>query len=211
MPDHRGDKPDYAGRAVFEALANALMHRDYDVIGSEIHVDMYDGRLEVYSPGGMVDGTLVQEREIDNVPSARRNPIIAEIFHRLDYIERRGSGLRKIRTETSYLYGYADGHAPQFVSTSSAFHVVLRNINYHPNKKIHYDTEGAVMDVVMENERMRTVLDHLGDGGSISAKNLAQKMKATDRTIQRDLEALKNAGIIRRVGGNRYGRWETTG
>lgn len=42
MSDHRVNKPDYADRAVFEALANALMHRDYSVIGSEVHVVMYD-------------------------------------------------------------------------------------------------------------------------------------------------------------------------
>jgi ATP-dependent DNA helicase RecG len=105
MSNHRVNKPDYADRAVFEILANALMHRDYDVIGSEVHVDMYDDRLEVYSPGGMPDGTLIQERDIEDVSSTRRNPIIAEIFHRLDYIERRGSGLKKICDETSYLYG----------------------------------------------------------------------------------------------------------
>jgi ATP-dependent DNA helicase RecG len=130
MSDHRIDKPDYADRAIFEALANALMHRDYDVIGSEVHVDMFDDRLEIYSPGGMVDGALIQERELDAVPSTRRNPIIAEIFHRLDYIERRGSGLRKIRTETSYLHGYTNEFAPQFISTPTAFHVIFRNMNY---------------------------------------------------------------------------------
>jgi ATP-dependent DNA helicase RecG len=116
---------------VFEALANALMHRDYDVIGSEIHVDMFDDRLEIYSPGGMPDGTLIQEREIDDITSTRRNPIIAEIFHRLDFVERRGSGLKKIRLETSYLYGYSKDYAPEFRSTSTAFHVIFKNMNYY--------------------------------------------------------------------------------
>ena len=130
MSDHRVNKPDYAVRAVFEALANAFMHRDYDVTGSEIHVDMYDDRLEIYSPGGMVDGTLIQARDIEDVSSMRRNPIIAEIFHRLDYIERRGSGLKKIRVETSYLHGYTEKYAPEFRSTPTAFHVILKNMNY---------------------------------------------------------------------------------
>ena len=121
----------YADRAVFEALANALMHRDYDVIGSEVHVDMFDDRLEIYSPGGMADGTIIQEREIEAVPSTRRNPIIAEIFHRLDYIERRGSGLKKIRLETSYLHGYTDDYEPKFKSTPTAFHVIFKNMNYN--------------------------------------------------------------------------------
>jgi ATP-dependent DNA helicase RecG len=128
--DHRINKPDYADRAVFETLANALMHRDYGILGSEIHVDMFDDRLEIYSPGGMPDGAPIQERNIEMVPSIRRNPIIAEIFHRLGFIERRGSGLRKIKNETEALYGYTSERAPTFESTRTAFHVTLKNMNY---------------------------------------------------------------------------------
>jgi ATP-dependent DNA helicase RecG len=130
MSDHRLDKPDYAYGAVFEMLANALTHRSYDVIGSEVHVDIFHDRLEIYSPGGMADGTLIQEQDIEKVPSKCRNPIIAEIFRRLDYIERRGSGFKKIRSETANLYGYTDAYAPEFISTPSTFHAILRNVNY---------------------------------------------------------------------------------
>ena len=76
------------------------------------------------------DGTLIQNRDIEKVPSKRRNPTIAEIFHRLDYVERQGSGLRKIRTETSYLHGFSDELSPKFVSAESEFHVILYNMNY---------------------------------------------------------------------------------
>ena len=48
---YRVDKPDYSERAVTEALVNALIHRDYLIMGSEVHIDMYDDRLEIYSPG----------------------------------------------------------------------------------------------------------------------------------------------------------------
>ena len=131
MPDHRVNKPDYSSRAVFEALCNALMHRDWSIIGSEVHVDIYTDRLEIYSPGGMPDGTLIQERNIDDIPSTRRNPIIADVFQRLDYVERKGSGIGIIRTETSHLYGYSDEYAPEFRSTHTAFHVILKNVNYN--------------------------------------------------------------------------------
>ena len=49
---YRVDKPDYAERAVTEALVNALIHRDYIVLGSEVHIDMFDDRVEITSPGG---------------------------------------------------------------------------------------------------------------------------------------------------------------
>lgn len=154
MSDHRVNKPDYADRAVFESLANALMHRDYTVIGSEVHVDMFDDRLEIYSPGGMPDGTLIQNRDIDKVPSTRRNPIIAEIFHRLDFVERRGSGLKKIKDETANLYGYTDEFAPRFVSNQSEFHVILKNMNYG---NLVGDLEGTHQDT--HQDRIESLLE----------------------------------------------------
>jgi len=160
MPDHRVNKPDYADRAVFETLANALMHRSYDVIGSEVHVDMFDDRLEIYSPGGMPDGTLIQERDIEAVPSTRRNPIIAEIFHRLDYIERRGSGLKKIRLETSYLHGYTEEYAPKFRSTPTAFHVIFRNMNYNLDGTTNQHTNQVTNQDNFYNARIIALLDY---------------------------------------------------
>ena len=59
--DYREELPDYPERAVTEAIANAIIHRDYMQMGSEIHIDMYDDRLEIYSPGGMMDGSLIQQ------------------------------------------------------------------------------------------------------------------------------------------------------
>ena len=155
MSDHRLDKPDYADRAVFEALANALMHRDYSVIGSEVHVDMYDDRLDIYSPGGMVDGTLIQELDIEDVPSIRRNPTIADVFHRLDFAERQGSGLRKIREETAHLHGYMDEDAPKFVSSASTFHVILKNMNYD----LRGDTTQVATQDTMQVARTEQLLD----------------------------------------------------
>lgn len=102
---YRVDKPDYSDRAVTEALVNALIHRDYIVLGSEIHIDMYDDRLEIQSPGGMFEGKPIQEYDINAVSSVRRNPVIADLFHRLKYMERRGSGLKKIFSETEKLPG----------------------------------------------------------------------------------------------------------
>lgn len=127
---YRVDKPDYADRAVTEAIVNALIHRDYILLGSEIHIDMYDDRLELQSPGGMYDGRAIQDRDIRTVGSARRNPVIADLFHRMKFMERRGSGLTKILSETAKLPGYTEHMQPEFFSTSSDFRVVLKNVNY---------------------------------------------------------------------------------
>lgn len=126
----RVDKPDYAERAVMEAIVNALIHRDYYVSGSEIHIDMYDDRMEIQSPGGMYQGRPIQECDIESIGSVRRNPIIADLFHRMKYMERRGSGLKKIISETEKLPGYTQEWKPEFYSTSTDFRVVIKNMNY---------------------------------------------------------------------------------
>ena len=104
--------PDYVERSYHEALINALVHRDPLVIGSEIHIDIFDDRMEIYSPGGMPDGTFIQDRDPLTVPSTRRNPLLADIFERLGYMERRGSGFGKIIRSYEAQVNYRDGKRP---------------------------------------------------------------------------------------------------
>ena len=74
MPNYRLNLPDYSDRAIFEGLVNHLIHRDYTVMGGEVHIDIYDDRVELVSPGAMLDGTQIQDRDIYNVPSIRPQP-----------------------------------------------------------------------------------------------------------------------------------------
>lgn len=127
---YRVDKPDYSERAVTEALVNALIHRDYLILGSEIHINMYDDRLEISSPGGMYAGKVIQDINIHEIESVRRNPIIADLFHRMKFMERRGSGLGKIIAESAKLPDYTTELAPYFYSTSTSFIVVIKGVNY---------------------------------------------------------------------------------
>ena len=57
---------------------------------------MFDDRIEIYSPGGVVSGISLEGKNLLKIPSKRRNPILADIFSRLKYMERRGSGFKKI-------------------------------------------------------------------------------------------------------------------
>ena len=77
--DSRVEMPDYCERSVFEALVNALIHRDYLILGSEVHIDIYDDRLTIYSPGGMADGTRIQERDLSAFPPRAAIPFL-QIF-----------------------------------------------------------------------------------------------------------------------------------
>ncbi len=134
-PDRRIELPDYPERSVTEGIVNALIHRDYTEYGSEVHIDIYDDRLEIYSPGGMFDGVNVQDRDILSVPSRRRNPIIADVFSRLDYMERRGSGFKKIIDDYRIQYRYTEEMTPVFLSEHDAFFLTLKNLNYLLSKE----------------------------------------------------------------------------
>lgn len=114
LPDSRENMPDYMERGYFEALVNGLIHRDYLELGSEVHVDMFDDRMEIYSPGGMVDGTFIQNLNLGQIPSKRRNPVLADVFARLDYMERNGSGIGKIIDACEFAVNYTNEKAPIF-------------------------------------------------------------------------------------------------
>lgn len=118
----REENSDYPYRAVREVLVNAMIHRDYQLTGAEIHVDMYDDRMEIVSPGGMLSGGRIQDMDLHRVPSMRRNEIISDLFGRLRYMDRRGSGISRILN--SYLEFVEQ---PRFYSDAMSFSVILPN------------------------------------------------------------------------------------
>jgi ATP-dependent DNA helicase RecG len=136
MPNYRLNLPDYSDRAIFEGLVNHLIHRDYTVMGGEVHIDIYDDRVELVSPGAMLDGTQIQDRDIYKVPSMRRNPVIADVFTQLDYMEKRGSGLRKMRELTEKLPNFLQGKEPQYQTEATSFYTTFYNLNWDENGRI---------------------------------------------------------------------------
>ena len=172
---YRVDKPDYSDRAVTEALVNALIHRDYLVQGSEIHIDMYDDRLTISSPGGMYRGKPIQSYALEEIGSVRRNPVIADLFHRMKFMERRGSGIRKILLETAKLPGYTDALKPEFRSSETSFSVTLKNVNFSSRSQSDLvsdqdadqdsgrkDMNAEILEFCAVERTKREISDHLG-------------------------------------------------
>ena len=118
----REENSDYPFKAVREVLVNALIHRDYQIIGTEVHVDIFDDRLEITSPGGMMNGSRIQDLDLRHVPSIRRNEVISDVFSRLHFMDRRGSGIGRILNSYS---GFCE--QPRFESNEYFFMVLLPN------------------------------------------------------------------------------------
>lgn len=203
LPNGRKNKPEYAERAVLEAMVNHFIHRDYTVMGGEVHLDIYDDRLTVTSPGGMYNGQLIQDLDIADVSSERRNPILANVMAQLDYMEKRGSGLTRICNETQALDGYKDELKPIFKSTPTQFQTIIFASSDNQNAG---DFVGDMSETKL-TERQHKILNLIKELPTISAKQMSETLSVTTRTIERDLSLMKKAGVLRREGKDNDGMW----
>ena len=203
LPNGRKNKPEYAERAVLEAMVNHIIHRDYTVMGSEVHLDIFDDRLTVTSPGGMYNGLLIQDLDIKDVSSERRNPILANVMAQLDYMEKRGSGLTRICNETKALEGYRDELKPKFKSTPAQFQTIIFASSDTPNVGDH---DGDMSETKL-TERQQKILDLIKESPTITVKQMSETLSVSQRTIERDLSALQKSGILKHEGKDNDGKW----
>ena len=199
LPTGRKNKPEYAERAVLEAMVNHFIHRDYTVMGGEVHLDIYDDRLTVTSPGGMCNGTLIQNLDIANVSSERRNPILANVMAQLDYMEKRGSGLIRICNETKALDGYQEALSPKFNSTPAQFQTIIYATADTTNV-------GDVSEMRLTG-RQRKILRLINESPTITGKKMSEILSVSQRTIERDLSVLQKLDVLKREGKDNDGVW----
>ena len=203
LPNGRKNKPEYAERAVLEAMVNHFIHRDYTVMGGEVHLDIFDDRLTVTSPGGMYNGMLIQDLDIKDVSSERRNPILANVMAQLDYMEKRGSGLTRICNETKALEGYKDELKPMFKSTPTQFQTIIFASSDTPNVG---DSDGDVSETKL-TDRQQKILNLIKESPTITGKQMSETLSVSQRTIERDLSALQKIGALKHEGKDNDGTW----
>lgn len=193
----RIEMPEYVERSYHEAL----VHRDYLVNGSEAHIDIYDDRMEIYSPGGMPDGSVIQERDPLSVPSTRRNPVLAGVFNRLGYMERKGSGFEKIISGYEFQVNYSKEKKPFFLSDRYQFTVIMPNLNYGVE---NIDISDVKSDVNLWNQIKKAI----GENPKVTQRELVSKLGVSFRQIQQNMAEMVSVGEISRIGSNRSGYWK---
>ena len=203
LPNGRKNKPEYAERAILEAMVNHFIHRDYTVIGGEVHLDIYDDRLIVTSPGGMYNGMLIQDLDIADVSSERRNPILANVMAQLDYMEKRGSGLTRICNETKALEGYRDELKPVFKSTPAQFQTIIFASAETSDVGDH---DGELSETKL-TERQQKILNLIQESPTITGRQMSETLSVSQRTIERDLSALQKMRVLKREGKDNGGVW----
>lgn len=201
----REEMPEYVERSYHEALVNALAHRDYLVNGSEVHIDIYDDRMEIYSPGGMPDGSMIQDRDPLTVPSTRRNPILADVFNRLGYMERKGSGFGKIISGYEFQINYNESKRPSFRSDRYQFTVVMPNLNYDVPQDVPQNVPQNVPQGVFKNKLDTQIVDLIRKDSKISTEKIAITLGVSSKTIKRHIKEMDNVNYI---GRGFSGHWE---
>lgn len=167
----------------------------------------------------MYDGTFIQDINPLDVSSSRRNPILADVFARMDLMERRGSGLRKIIEAYEAEESYKEELEPEFKSTESSFITILKNLNYVTQNVTQNDGQNVTQNVTQSEEqnvgqklkpsdRSEKILDIINGNPKITAYDLSKQFNVTVRTIKRDLKALTDEKIIEYIGSAKDGYWK---
>lgn len=226
LPDYRLNLPEYAERAIEEMCVNHLIHRDYSELGSEVAINIYDDRIETTSPGGITDGFDPVRLEPEKITSKRRNPVIAEVFSQLRYMEKRGSGLRKIQDATALLPSYKPDRKPIFESSREFFYTTIPNVNYGMTdadfekltQRIHPEKENFTQRIHPEEEAKtsrkkigktaQAIIDAIVDDPKITRKGLAELIGKSEDTVKYHLASLQERQIIIHVGPDYGGYWK---
>ena len=155
-----------------EVLANALVHRLWD-INSRIRISMFEDRIEISSPGGLPPG-LDEEEYLNGQISNLRNPIIGNIFFRLNYIEMFGSGIKRIKA------AYNDSLSkPKFKIFNNSIEVCLPIME---SKTIISDDEQAIIDILSNSQKISR-LQIEGIAGFTKSKTVRLLTSLNDKGI----------------------------
>lgn len=173
-------------KAFREAVANALVHRTWD-INANIRISMFEDRVEISSPGGLPSGISEDEYLSGNI-STLRNPILGNVFFRLRYIEMFGTGIQRIveAYKTCLI-------KPQFIIKDNSITVILPTFS----SSASVTPDGGM------------VLDLLNGGIRYSSSEIAAKLNwSKDKTI-RVLNVLVENGYVVKYGigrGTKYSK-----
>ena len=186
----RIDVPEYPWEALREAVINALVHRDYNE-GARIMIKLFPDKISIKSPGLPLQPLSLEKIRAYNAPPYSRNPRIAETFCYLKLMEERGWGFPRMRD----ILLKHNLPPPEF-NYDSGYFVVTFFAHERTPTAVHIPPEITLK----LNDRQKKILNIIQQRGSITRSECAKKFKINEKTALRDLNALKQHGIIEKKG-----------
>ena len=163
-------------------------------------IEIYDDRVSIVSPGGVPKGIT---KENFGKRSIARNPIIADLLRRTHYIEKAGTGIGRMRE----LMEDAGLKEPQF-RYDEFFEASFLRPSYYDKNYGTYDL--SKKDPVLKeklNNTQKQILELIKNNSSITQKEMAEQIGMALPTIRKNVQILKNKGILIREGATKKGIW----
>lgn len=184
----RIDVPEISKEAFRETIINAFCHRDYYEYDS-VNIAIFKDRLEIRSPGTLYGGLTIDQIKKEMV-SKRRNELIAEMFHRVHFVEKWGRGISLILSKEP---------DADFKEVSGLFITVFKR--------------KALLTEVSEglSEGLKLTLLTIKNNPGIKAKEISNRLKKPIKTIERHIKQLTDAGEIERKGSRKTGGYYSKG
>jgi ATP-dependent DNA helicase RecG len=189
----RVDVPEIAVEALREAIINAFCHRDY-YDPDYIQMAIFKDRVEIRNPGTLYGNLTIEDLRKGNV-SQRRNPLIADLFRRIEMVEAWGRGMPLILK-----------YAPDVVFREIG-NLFIVSFNRPSFLEQEGDREAATQETTQETTQEK-ILAGLRTEPTLTRKLLAQRLGISEDGVKYHLNKLKTAGKIRHVGPTKGGRWE---
>ena len=183
LPSGRVDVDAFPKRAVFEAIINALAHRDYYLDGTEISVDLFNNRVVISSPGSLYNarGDL-KTRNLSSIISRRRNELISSVFVLCHAMEAKGTGFEKIEEEYK---GQDELHQPFVFTRNNQFCIVLPDITNPAGVEISDDSIYLIGEIQNGSKYDAKILSYCF-ASKKSAGEIAAHLKVSDSTFLRN-------------------------
>lgn len=205
----RVDVPEISRAALREAIINAFCHRDWRD-PDYIQIAVYKNRVEIRNPGGLFDGLTFEEMRRGNV-SHRRNPLIADLFRRIDMVEAWGRGMPLILQnapdvefrEIARLFVASFERASAAAVTTPETGGTTKETTRETTKETA--TESSSARPLRMKERLLILIQKQPE---ITAAELSTATGIGVDGVNYHLNQLKQAGKLRRLGPTKGGRWE---
>lgn len=175
---YREEAYEYPQVAIWEAVINAVCHRNYSVSGSDVKFAIFDDRIEITNPGGLPGRLSVDD--LGSGVSEIRNPVITRIFHQAGLIEKLGTGYQRIRSAIDE-WGLPE---PELRDTGTFFKITFRLKEKAVNIEMRLDDDE------------KTIINYARENGRISRKDAVEIVDASESTVDRKLKRLKEKEIL---------------
>ena len=197
-------------KALREALINAVIHTNYLEEGVSVTIEVYDDRVEISNFGGLPKGL---KREQFGKKSVRRNPLVADLMARAGYIEKMGTGIKKMRDLVK-----AEGLLPikfEFdnFTTVIFYRKPLSVDHFIESSKNNVNFNKELIDMLgVRREKINTLLQILTsvEEGIFSQSSFSKKLHIPLRTVERNVKLLKQHNLISFEGSPRTGKYKIT-